>query len=415
MTSQVAVGLTTRASAARVVLACLLAAFLDAGCTAQLEEPWLKGADLTEPWVRSADCGFVDKRGRPVVLRGVNLIAPRTPDLWASAVALGANFVRIPIAWSDVEPKAPQGSRHRWNKPLLAALDREVRYFRQHDVHVLLDFHQFRWSPYFHAEADGIPTWFYEQRDYPRTSDGKQRATADWWTDAEGLRAYSEFVAMIVERYRSFPNVVGYEIFNEPVTGLLGENHAATQAVLAWTARVRTAITALDPLRTVFVQVRGGGDLGLKEADFTVFGSLENLAVDLHAYFSGENGTGYSADGERWVPDWSRAHLFDAPAYNGTEAAQEALVRIALDKTRALGVPLLIGEWGARNADPNADVYQTQMLRIFVRHGLSWARWDLGTNPSLGLLYPSAEAELLAGQLRGALEEPVRAAPTCNA
>jgi Cellulase (glycosyl hydrolase family 5) len=391
------------------------AAILGAGCNGEFTEPWSNDIKFPEPWVTSSDCGFVDKDGSGVVLRGVNLIAPRSPAIWATAVALGVNFVRIPIPWSEIEPTAPTGGRHLWNDPLLAALEREIRYFRRHRVHVLLDFHQFRWSPYFDPAGDGIPTWFYEQRDYPRTSAGKQAAIADWWTDEGGIRAYSAFVSAVVRRYRSFPNVVGYEVFNEPATGLLGQNHSATQTVLAWQARVREAITALDPVRTVFVQVRGGGDLGLKEADFEVFGSLENLAVDLHAYFSGEEGTGYSADGERWVPDWSGAHLFDTPVYAGTEAAQEALLRVALDKTRALGVPLLVGEWGARNDDPQADVYQAQMLRIFERHGLSWARWDLGTNPNLGLLYPGPNAQSLLGQLRRALRSPVQTLPICEA
>jgi aryl-phospho-beta-D-glucosidase BglC (GH1 family) len=389
------------------------AAVLAAGCKGELTRPpWSNGSDHPEPWVKSGDCGFVDERGSSVVLRGVNLIAPRSPKIWPTAVALGVNFVRIPILWSDIEPRAPSAGRHRWDKSLLAALEREVRYFRRHEVHVLLDFQQFRWSPYFHSEAEGIPAWFYEQRDYPRDSSGIQAAMADWWTDEEALAAYSEFVSAVVRRFRSYENVIGYEVFNEPPTGHLGENHAATQTVLAWQARVRETIAALDPVRTVFVQVRGGGDLGLKHADFGVFGSLENLAVDIHAYFSAESGTGYSADGERWVPDWSGAHLFDSPAYMGTEEAQEALLRVALEKTRALGVPLLVGEWGARNDDPNADVYQAQMLRIFDRHGLSWARWDLSTNPNLGLLYPGPSSELIA-QLRRALKKPVRTTPTC--
>jgi aryl-phospho-beta-D-glucosidase BglC (GH1 family) len=363
----------------------------------------------------SAPCGFVDARGRPIVLRGFNTIAPEAPSVWAKAVSLGANFVRIPVSWSEVEPAAPKPG-HRWNARLLSALDRELRYFRRRHVYVLLDFHQFRWSPYFHEEASGIPAWFYEDRDYPHTHAGKQRALADWWTDPDGLRAYSDFVAMIVRRYRSFPNLVGYELFNEPATGRLGENHAATQAVLAWEARVREVVTALDASRTVFVQTRGGGDLGLKHADFSVFGSLDNLAVDLHSYFSGTDGTGYSADGERWVPEYARAHLHDTPVYSGTETNQEALLRVAVEKTRELGVPLLIGEWGARNNDPNADLYQAQMLRIFARHGLSWARWDLGTNPTFGILHPSAVRRGLQAQLRAALAKPpAHSPPTCAA
>jgi aryl-phospho-beta-D-glucosidase BglC (GH1 family) len=370
------------------------------------------GTDVSTPWVRTANCGFVDTAGDPVVLRGFDLIAPQAPGVWAAAVRSGANFVRLPVAWSDVEPRAPDGS-HRWNERLLGQLDREIRFFRSHRISVLLDFHQFRWSPYFSPEAQGIPAWFYEKRDYPRSSAGKTHALADWWTDDGGLRAYTAFAQMMAQRYSAYPNVIGYEVFNEPATGDLGETREVTQAVLAWEARVRQAIRAIDPLRTIFVQTRGGGDLGLKQADFGVFGSLDRLAVDLHSYFNGENGTGYSQDGERWMPDWAGAHLHDSRVYVGSAAKQEELLNVALSKTRQLGIPLLVGEWGVHSTDPNGDVYQRQMLRLFARNGLSWARWDLGTNPSFGLLAPEAGARNLLAQLRETLAKPVAPAGTC--
>lgn len=361
----------------------------------------------------SSGCGFVDREGRPVVLRGFDLIAPNAPSIWSEAVELGANFVRIPISWDEIEPATPNGG-HRWNVRFLKALDRQVAYFRRHNVSVLLDFHQFRWSPYFDSDADGIPAWFYEERDYPRSSQGKDEAIADWWTDEAGLRAYTSFAVMIATRYRSYPNVLGYEVFNEPATGALGENHAATQAVLRWEARVRSAIRNVDPLRTVFVQTRGGGDLGLAGADFGVFGSLDNLAVDFHSYFNGEPGTGYSADGERWVPDWEGTHLHSSVAYTGTEEKQAEFLGVPLAKTRELGIPLLVGEWGVQNDTQGGTDYQRQMLRLFNRTGVSWARWDLGTVSNFGLLAGSGNSDELLAQVRSSLGETPRAATTCE-
>jgi aryl-phospho-beta-D-glucosidase BglC (GH1 family) len=368
----------------------------------------------TQPWVTSSGCGFVDRDGRPVVLRGFDLIAPEAPSVWSTAVELGANFVRIPVAWSEIEPLPPT-SAHHWNARLLKAIDREVAYFRRRGVSVLLDFHQFRWSPYFDSDADGIPAWFYEERGYPRSSAGKDEAIADWWTDQAGLRAYSSFAVMMATRYRSDPNVIGYELFNEPATGALGESHAATQAVLGWKARLREAIRAVDPLRTIFVQTRGGGDLGLKNADFSVFGSLDNLAVDFHSYFNAEPDTGYSADGERWVPDWEGAHLHSSVTYSGTEEKQAEFLEIPLAKTHELGVPLLVGEWGVPNDTDGGPVYQRQMLRLLRRAGVSWARWDLGTVSSFGLLAESGNSEQLLAQLRAALREAPQATTSCGA
>jgi aryl-phospho-beta-D-glucosidase BglC (GH1 family) len=368
----------------------------------------------TQPWITSSDCGFTDRDGRPVVLRGFDLIASQAPGVWSEAVELGANFVRIPVSWSEVEPVSPT-SGHHWNTRLLGAIDREVAYFRRHGVSVLLDFHQFRWSPYFDPAADGIPAWFYEARDYPRSSTGKDQAIADWWTDQAGLRAYTSFAVMMAARYRSYPNVIGYELFNEPATGALGENHAATQAVLSWEARLREAIRDVDPLRTIFVQTRGGGDLGLADADFGVFGSLENLAIDFHSYFNGEPGTGYSADGEQWVPDWEGTHIHSSVTYAGAEEKQAEFLEVPVAKARELGVPLLVGEWGVPNDAIGGTVYQRQMLRLFSRTGVSWARWDLGTVSGFGLLARSGNAEQLLGQLRSSLREEPQATTTCGA
>jgi Cellulase (glycosyl hydrolase family 5) len=119
----------------------------------------------TQPWVVTQGTAFVRSvGGQPIVLRGANVAAGNWLGMEQATMALGANFVRIRVAWSEVEPAAPVNGAHTWNQTLLANLDKEVAWYAAHGVSVLIDFHQFKWSTYFSGSgAQGVPSWFYSQ------------------------------------------------------------------------------------------------------------------------------------------------------------------------------------------------------------------------------------------------------------
>ena len=60
---------------------------------------------------------------------------------------------------------------------------REVRFFERHNINVLIDFHQFRWSPYFASSflpAGVVPAarysaWYYANGRFARNHDGISR------------------------------------------------------------------------------------------------------------------------------------------------------------------------------------------------------------------------------------------------
>ena len=145
---------------------------------------------------------------------------------------------------------------------------------------------------------------------------------SDCWTDAVGRQDYLTFARMMVARYSSHANVVGYEVFNEPMVGKLGENHLATQAVISWEAPIVNMIRLRDPERAVFFMLRGGGDNGLANADFTKFGPMTNLVLDLHDYYNGLYGSGFTPDQEGWIPSWDATHNQNSLDYHGTETAR---------------------------------------------------------------------------------------------
>ena len=128
---------------------------------------------------------------------------------------------------------------------------------------------------------------------------------------------------------------------------------------------------------------RGGGE-GVGTASLAPFGSLTHLALDWHDYFNGLSG-GLDAAGDNWVPSWTATHNQTTASYTGSEAAQARVLQVPLARTRAWGIPLLVGEWGIHSGTPGAAAYQTQMLDLFAKDKVSWTRWVL-TGGGFGLL-----------------------------
>jgi endoglycosylceramidase len=405
----------------RLLTAALALAVVAAGCGSTAKPHRVKlphrAANAVAPWVTTQGERFVDTRtGSPVVLRGVNVAVNSSSLVYDKAAAMGANLVRIMAPWSVVEPTAPTGTTHHWDEAFLQQLDTAVADFQRANVNVLIDFHQFHWSPYFakveckaHAtecNASGVPGWYYADGRFPDTKRGESDAKRAFWTSeaARSEDAYAAFAAMMAKRYAAAPNVVGYEVFNEPHPGGLGDSTSATDTMLQWQAEIRRVIRAVDPGRVVFIMCRGGGE-GVGTADLKAFGPLDHLALDYHDYFNGIPGIGLTSNGNDWTPSWPATHNQKAERYAGTVASQQAVLAVPLRRTTEWKIPLLVGEWGIHTGVPGALEYQRQMLDIFANEHISWTRWNLARGGGFGLLQgtgsPTAEAIQLEAALRG--------------
>jgi endoglycosylceramidase len=404
----------------KLLLAALGLAVVAAGCGSTTKPHRVKlpnrAANAVAPWITTQAGRFVDTRtGSPVVLRGVNLAVNSSALVYDKAAAMGANLVRIMAPWSVVEPTAPHGARHTWDEAFLQRLDNAVADFQKKGVNVLIDFHQFHWSPYFakveckqnvtDCNASGVPGWYYADGRFPDTKRGESDAKKAFWTTeaARSEDGYAAFAGMMAKRYADQPNVVGYEVFNEPHPGGLGDSTAATDTMLQWQAEIRKVIRAVDPGRTVFIMCRGGGE-GVGTADLKAFGSLDHLALDYHDYFNGIPGIGLTSNGNDWTPSWPATHNQQANRYAGTAASQAAVLAVPLRRTTEWKIPLLVGEWGIHTGVPGALEYQRQMLDIFASQNISWTRWNLARGGGFGLLdgtgVPTVEAIQLENALR---------------
>jgi aryl-phospho-beta-D-glucosidase BglC (GH1 family) len=368
-----------------------------------------KTVTVVAPWVHASGTGFVDQSGNPVYLRGFNANSSMG---YKKAAGMGANFVRIPVYWSDLELAPPVGGVHTWDATQLAALDAEVQTLQSQNVNVLIDFHQTGWSPYFTSitkDARGMPAWLYGSGYFPQPVSqlGLGLAKKDFATNPAILPYYEAYMQMLINRYSSYPNVVGYELYNEPQPGKLKSTHDGTQALIAFQAQLLQFVRSLDPQRTVFVSVRQGGNLGFLNADVSAWGSLSNLAIDVHDYFNGLDAPyGYSADTETWYPNHDAVVTDYETSYVGTEANQLRILDQLLAKTNQWGVPLLVGEWGARWDDPGLLEYQRQMLDAFRQRKLSWTRWALTSHGIKRILNADYTLTPAAVQIQQDLQKP---------
>jgi hypothetical protein len=293
--------------------------------------------------------------GRPVILRGINQEAGGTDSI---TTKLGAKFVRIRVPWAAVEPR--EGV---WSQPVLRSLDRQVRTYGREGVQVLLDFHTTNetpppaWSGYFDH-----PYWF-------------------GWTHS--IWVYLPFVKMMVTRYQRYPNVMGWEIWNEPHSQ--PNSAQGTTEVIRWENFFVKQIRQLDPDRAIVVQLRGGWDQGLTHAQLSYFTDINHLVLDFHENWSGtEPGSGFSASGELLTAVCKATWSCSIP-YHGTLASQKLHLSFPLQWRTRLNRPVLIGEWdGLTAADPNVLTLQSQVLAAFAHYGLSWARWQGGDQNLFG-------------------------------
>jgi hypothetical protein len=331
-------------------------------------------AGPARPAVTTSGVHFVDRAGRIAILRGVDV--SYQSSLADKVVELHANFARVRVLWVEIEPR-----RGQFDLSELRRLDTFVSYLTAHRVYVELD-----------LRGRELPSWVNLGGFHVRHAPAPQGA-------------YLDFVRTIVKRYMGDPYVIGFGIFNEPRPALGGVEGSLRldRQMLEWQAGIRDAILAIDPLTTVFFNVRGGA-LGA-EACFRCAGfRLAHTALDWHDFYNGCCGSGLDATDDNWVPSWSATHNQLSTRYHGTAGNQWLNLAIPWRRTHLLGIPMIVGEWGVRNDDVRNHVYNEQMEEIFRRHGLSWARWDMDCVSTFGLVSHgrlNEQGQWLASEIAG--------------
>lgn len=183
---------------------------------------------------------IVDDAGRTVILRGMNVgsksqrdghLSWQTPEDYHNLRRWGMTAIRYMIFWGAVEPEPGV-----YDEEYLRGVDGRIAWARDAGLHVILDMHQDLWG-FAVPGGNGMPDWATLDDGQPHKTIGGAWSTAyfvspkvhrafdNFWANApgpDGVGLQDRFALAwrhVAERYRDNPTVAGFDILNEPFIG----------------------------------------------------------------------------------------------------------------------------------------------------------------------------------------------------
>lgn len=348
--------------------------------------------DLRQPpLVRSRGRFLYDRSGRVVFLHGVNMVWKRPPYSPPSAVlgnplassyvderdgdwlaANGFNGVRLGVLWAGVEP-----TRGSYDDAYLQRMRAITAMFDRHGIGVLVDSHQDMYTEAYGGE--GFPDWARQDVGQDPHNIGGfpinvfapsvRKSWNDFWNDVGGVRtAYVAALGHVASGFAGTPNLLGYEIVNEPF---------ADSSYLSCIAPTACKNFQTGKMQTTYEQAIAairrfdGAPVWWEANVISVIGGTNNVGRNRPLYDPAGNTVlsfhSYCAIGGA-VPHVSREQDFTCPTVRRLNFAH---ARTAGDRN---GSAPVLTEFGAENdpldAKANADVADANMT--------SWFWWQYG-------------------------------------
>ncbi len=373
-----------------------------------------------------------DEHGRQRVLHGINLVDKGTSGSseaadfvgsWTAAdvadlAARGFTVVRLGMIWAAVEP----GPGH-YSEEYLSWVGSQLDLMGEHGIGVVLDAHQDLYSQSF---GDGAPGWAtltkeeFEATDLWSdaylTSPAVHGALDAFWANAPGpggVGLQDSFAAMwahVATRFQGHPALIGYDFLNEPTPGaasqeifgsLIGAFAIATgqdpDTVAAEFMHPDMKLSQLERLDDVAVHRAIGDTVAPLLAAFekqAVAPMMARVAAAVravdshtlilreHSYFAnlGIPSGQPPLEDDAWVYSPHGYDLtVDTPAISDSSNVRAGTIFSRHKETQnRLGVPVLVGEWGAfGDAEEVAD-HARFLLDTFDDFGWSWTYWCWG-------------------------------------
>jgi aryl-phospho-beta-D-glucosidase BglC (GH1 family) len=322
------------------------------------------------PWLKADGRWIVDEGGNLVLLRGADYSGMEygwfglTQDDFRRMENWGFDVVRLPIAWSYVEP-----SEGQYNNSYLDIVDRVIAWCKNSHLYVILDMHQWNWAPKY--QGNGLPDWAVTQY-----SD-QEKAKVGFFTDRTIQGKFFSMWQYVANRYKNESTIFAYDIFNEANVdySLMGEGTFLERLHYFYQMAV-DYIREVDSRHAVMVEPPWGG--GIKA--WTKVND-NNLILSTHLYTEG------TWDGKT--------------GYDGDSGKLEADFLLSYNLSLMWHVPLVIGEFGVGSAATKAHEWARDFMNIFDKYLVSDCWWSYGRDDdSFGLLTSKGEEK---GNLLSAL------------
>lgn len=328
----------------------------------------------TGTWVTNSD-------GQVVIMHGVNVVY-KVPPYDPSAMGFsdddaqfladnGFNVVRLGVDWAAVEPEPGV-----IDTEYLAGIDQTVQTLSDHGIYTVIDMHQDLYSAELHGE--GAPGWATQTGGLPNPdlgalvgqfavnyylSPAQNHAWDAFWANSDapdgvGLQNhYAQSWQAIANYFADDPNVIGYNIINEPWPGsswlltILNGSFFGTQQLTPLYNQSIAAIRSVDPNTPVYISVATPAVdeiSALLLGQPVVFGAISdpNTVLEYHGY---GNLGGISLSS------------IIGPILSGRAAAYGA----------AHDMPAFLGEFGATS---DASSLSAEAQAADARQ-ISWANW----------------------------------------
>jgi len=333
-----------------------------------------------------------DEQGRALILHGINVSSStkddplrmpwvEQPDVARLAEDFGFNFARFLLQWDALEPQPGV-----YDEDYLDRVAERLAWFADAGIYVVLDMHQDVYGKY-DSEGrgpigyNGAPPWAFlaEGGAFARDpsnwfldylDDAVMNAFDNFWdhaTHPELQDRYAAAWAHVATRFRDDPNVLGYDLMNEPWAGTAVYGGLAaieafdSGAYQAFLERCIATIRAVDADGWIFYEPRAAGPNDGQRSYIGVLADPRSgeprLAYFPHYYSLGPDITGM------WDPE------------------DDSLERWAASRKTEIDLqvaPMLIGEWGTGRHVTNWREYLEAAARMADHTTSGWTYWEYG-------------------------------------
>ncbi|MDV6013076.1 cellulase family glycosylhydrolase [Haloechinothrix sp. LS1_15] len=312
-----------------------------------------------------------DAEGRDVVLRGISVINKRDPfypDVDASDFRrirdLGLNHIRLGISWEGIMPEEGEV-----DPGYLREIRRIVRDAGRGGLLVILDMHQ---DLYGGPRGNGAPDWAYRPSGCPHielaeptgawaanyASPEVNCAFTRFWLSSTLQGYYTDAWMAMAEAVGGEPNVIGYDLMNEPWQGYIPPVLFESRYLYPSQARWLEAIREADPNGIGFVEPN----------------VLKSVTM------ASPPPAGMLPDNSVYSPHLYGPWDFTSEIEILQETRRLADVNFAASRKEAAsaGVPLWLGEWGVFTTATGAADYVTHVYDMVDDALAGTAIWEYG-------------------------------------